>query len=66
MFRDFAASAGFPEAVTQTRPGQTSTPRTHRKTVSGIGEILCGTAGFTGMDDRNTAKPRAARCSSAT
>jgi hypothetical protein len=67
MFGDFAAAASFHEAVTSAQAHHVKTLQAHQETLTTVGTSAHTAAtGFTDMEERNAAKLRAVRPSSAT
>jgi hypothetical protein len=67
MFGEFAAAESFHEAVTSAQAQHVKTLQAHQQTLTSVGASAHTAAnGFTDMEDRNAAKLRAVRPSSAT
>jgi Protein of unknown function (DUF2563) len=67
MFGDFPTAENFHDAVSAAHAQHVENLRAHQETLTELGRKAHYAAnGFTDMDDRNAAKMRAVRCSSAT
>ena len=67
MFGQFPAAEEFHEAVGVAHGDHLRTLRTHDEVPTAVGgKAHRAASGFTGMEERNAAKLRAVRCSSAT
>jgi Protein of unknown function (DUF2563) len=67
MFGDFTAAHSFHEAVSAAHAHHARILHAHREALSAVGgSAQQAAAEFTEMDERNTAKLRAVRCSSDT
>jgi hypothetical protein len=67
MFGEFAAAESFHEAVTSAQAQHVKTLQAHQQTLTSVGANAHTVAnGFTDMEERNAAKLRAVRPSSAT
>ncbi|HZU49556.1 MAG TPA: DUF2563 family protein [Mycobacterium sp.] len=67
MFGDFAAAHEFHQAVSQAHTHHTTKLRAHQQTLSDVGDkARTAATAFTDMEDRNTVKLDAVRCTSAT
>jgi hypothetical protein len=67
MFGEFSAAETFHDAVSAAHGQHVRTLRVHQEALTAVGgKAHRAAAGFTDMEERNSAKLRAVRCSSAT